>query len=156
KPIRSRRMIGHGNDRLFFEIGRSIQLGDDSPMRRLDGLTRKVISERAAAEMQARVQVSTDLTVNELAAAYLRHNRTYHAKRGPPTPECGDVSPAIQPVRTRHGHELVTAFGPLKLKAIRQQSIADGLVRAQINARPGRVRRMFAWGVEEELVPPGL
>jgi integrase len=50
----------------------------------------------------------------------------------------------------------VTAFGPLKLKAIREQWIADGLVRTQVNARVGRVRRMFAWGVEEELVPPAV
>jgi integrase len=130
--------------------------GSDESRRKYEELVRKLITERAARELKARVEIATDLTINELALSYIERARTYYVKRGRTTPEFGNVCLAIKAVRERHGHELVTAFGPLKLKAIRDQWIAKRLVRAQINARVDRVRRMFAWGVEEELVPPAV
>jgi integrase len=128
--------------------------GSPESKAKYDLLVRKHRTDRAKADVAARVQVSNDLTINELIAAYLRHAKGYYVKNDRETPEYGNICLALKPVRQRHGHELVTAFGPLKLKVIRREWIAAGLVRAQINARVGRVRRTFAWGVEEELIPP--
>ncbi len=47
-------------------------------------------------------------------------------------------------------------FGPLALKAVRQQMVEHGLCRRHINQRVNRVRRIFKWGVENELVPPQI
>lgn len=127
--------------------------GSEESRQRYEQIVRKLITDRARDEMKARVQAASDLTVNELAARYLRFARTYYVKRGRPTPEYSNVCRALAPVQKQHGFELVTAFGPLKLKAIRDQWVDAGLVRPQVNARVGRVRRMFAWAVEEELVP---
>ncbi len=44
-------------------------------------------------------------------------------------------------------------FGPLSLKACRQQMIDAGWERESINTHVGRIRRMFKWGAENELVP---
>ena len=46
------------------------------------------------------------------------------------------------------------AFGPLALKAVREEMIRAGNCRSEINRRVGRIVRMFKWGVSEELVPP--
>lgn len=61
----------------------------------------------------------------------------------------------------------VQEFGPLKLKALRakweemtytrgKQKTGKPLSRKYINAKVNRVRRMFRWGVGEELVPPSV
>jgi integrase len=60
---------------------------------------------------------------------------------------------ALKAVTDRHSHELVTTFGPLKLKAIRESWVSAGHVRGQINKRVGRLKRMIGWAVEEELCP---
>lgn len=130
--------------------------GSEKSKREDERLIRKLVTDRVAEEVRARVEFATDLTVSELILGFLRHAKAYYVKDGNQTTEFGCIVQAVRPVRERHGHELVSAFGPVKLKAIREQWVADGLVRTQINARVRRVRRMFAWGVEEELVPPAI
>jgi integrase len=46
----------------------------------------------------------------------------------------------------------VHEFRPLALKAVRQRMIDSGLCRTLINRRVNRIRRVFKWGVENELV----
>src|SRR3954447_6921496 len=70
--------------------GRHVYLGphgsDDSKVE-YERRVRKLLTDRQAAEMEAKVRVSNDLTVAELAAAYLKFARGYYVKRGRPTPE---------------------------------------------------------------------
>lgn len=137
--------------------GRHVYLGaygSNEPKAGYERLVRKLLIERAAVELEANVRVSTDLTVAELAERSIKFARTYYVKRGRVTPEYDHIRSAIGPVVRLHGAELATAFGPLKLEAIRQAWIDGGLVRVHINERIGRVRRMFSCGVEEEMVPP--
>jgi integrase len=94
--------------------------------------------------------------VVELVRDYLVFARAYYVKNGLPTPEYAQIYSALTPVREQYGEELVTSLGPLKIKAIRETWIKAGLVRGQINKRIGRIRRMIAWGVEEEKVPPSV
>src|SRR5437016_3442771 len=94
--------------------------GSDESKAEYERLVRKLLTERVAADLEAQVQVSTDLTVAELAAGYLKFARTYYVKHGRQTPEFAHILSALRPVIHRHGQELVPAFGPLKLKAIRQ------------------------------------
>jgi hypothetical protein len=130
--------------------------GSEESRRKYEQIVRKMITDRAAQEIRARVEIASDLTISELVAGYTQHAKAYYVKDGRQTTEFGSIARAIRAVRIRHGHELVTAFGPLKLEAIREQWIADGQVRTQVNAQVGRVRRMFAWWVEEEFVPPAV
>jgi integrase len=119
-------------------------------------LVRKLLTNRTDVEMRERVQVSNDLRVIELVRDYLKFARGYYVKNGVPTPEYPQIYAALTPVREQYGEELVTSLGPLKIKAIREAWIKDGIVRGQINKRIGRIRRMVAWGVEEEKVPPSV
>ena len=48
----------------------------------------------------------------------------------------------------------VVAFGPQSLKAVRDAMVRANLARTVINCRINRIRRMFRWGVENQLVEP--
>lgn len=127
--------------------------GSEESKRRYEELVRQLLTDREKETLARRAQLSTSLSVAELAAAYLRHARAYYVKNGRPTNEFGNISSALGLVLEKHGAELVTSFGPRALKAIRAEWVAAKLVRSSINKRVDRVRRMFAWGVAEELVP---
>ncbi|HVZ94804.1 MAG TPA: site-specific integrase [Phycisphaerales bacterium] len=90
--------------------------------------------------------------VNELALAYLRHAKAYYVKNGRPTGELRNIKDAIRPLVQSHGHVHVSAFGPLALKAVRQTMVDADLSRKVVNSRVNRLRRVFKWGVENELV----
>jgi hypothetical protein len=45
-----------------------------------DLLVRKHLTDQAKADVEARVQISNDLTINVLIAANLRHAKTYYLK----------------------------------------------------------------------------
>jgi integrase len=55
-----------------------------------------------------------------------------------------------------YGRTMVNSFGPLALKAVRQAFIDRGWARRSVNKQVNRVRHVFRWGTENELVSPGL
>lgn len=99
---------------------------------------------------------SSAVTVNELILAYIEHAKRYYVKNGEPTGELHNVKDSLKPVTLLYGDSPVTAFTPSALKAVREKMIASELCRNVINARVNRIRRMFKWGVESELVPAGV
>lgn len=53
-----------------------------------------------------------------------------------------------------YGVTPIALFRPLALKAVREQMIQNKWVRRSINKAIGRIRHIFRWGVENELVNP--
>jgi len=95
------------------------------------------------------------LTVTGLAIRYRKWSkRHYRDADGVETSEVGCVRVVLRRLRHLYGREAASEFGPVKLKALRDSWISDGLARSTINANVGRVRRMFRWAVAEELLPP--
>jgi len=89
-------------------------------------------------------------TVAELLFAYLEHaEKTYL----PPSRECETLRVAIRPVVDLYGAIQASDFTASKLTAVRESWIAEKLARKHINAKVGRVVRIWKWGVERELVP---
>jgi integrase len=101
-------------------------------------------------------EVRVDLRVNELLVAYLDFAEGYYVKNGRPTGEFRNIKDAIRPLQQIYGTTLVWEFGPAALRTVREQMIAANLSRKVINARINRVRRVFKWGVENELVDPSV
>jgi integrase len=124
------------------------------------------------------VAPTPDLTVNELILAYYRFAQGYYVKNGKPTSEVNTIAQAMRFVKKLYGHTAAKDFGPLALKAVRQEMVRhpitrtikvkdpetgqkkeqakllhQGMARRNINKQVGRIKRMFAWAVEEELVP---
>jgi integrase len=129
---------------------RSVCLGLwDSPESRAEHA--RLVAEVAV----GRPAPAAGLTVNELLLAFLRHAQAHYRRAdGTLTDEVANYKQAFRLVREAYGHTPAAAFGPLALKAVRQRMIDRGWCRRNVNQQVGRVRRVFKWGVENELVPP--
>jgi integrase len=98
----------------------------------------------------------SEITVAELAAVYLRWATEYYVKDGKNTTELGNVKRAIRALRETYASLAARDFSPLKLRAVRDKLIADGLCRSDVNRFVGHVIRVFSWAVEREMVPPEM
>ena len=94
------------------------------------------------------------LTVNELVLAFMLHAKTHYRKNGAPTSEIHCLKLAAAPLVELYGFSSVDAFGPLALKAVRTKMIELKWVRKLINKAIGRIRHIFRFGVENEMVHP--
>lgn len=99
---------------------------------------------------------TTPLTVSELILAYFKFAQTLYVKHGEPTSEQGCLKQALRPVRQLYGTTPATEFGPRALKNVRQAMIDAGRARKSINKDAHRIKRMFRWAVEEELLAPDV
>jgi integrase len=157
--------------RLHKQSGQAVVTLPDGLGGRRDVLLGKYDSEeskaeyvRLIAEWQAAghrpppvVAAGEDRSVNELMLAFLPHaEQHYRHPDGTPTNELNDFRLSLRPLKELYGHTPVKDFGPLALKAVRVKMIDSGLCRGVVNQRIGRIRRMFKWGVENELVPPSV
>lgn len=91
---------------------------------------------------------AAEITVVEVAAKYWAHADTYYSDG-----ERQNIRHALRTLTKFYGRTLAKDFGPLTLKSLRQALISQGLSRTYINAQIAKVRRVFRWGVSEELVP---
>lgn len=94
------------------------------------------------------------LTIQRLCLAYSDFAETYYVKDGKPTAEVDCVTYALQRLIKLYGTTPAAEFGPKSLKLVRDEYIRDGQVRGTINNNVARIKRMFRWAVENELVPP--
>jgi integrase len=95
-------------------------------------------------------------SVLEVVAAYRKFAKTYYVKNGQPTGQLPKIESALKVLHKLYGETPAAEFGPKRLKAVRQKLVDDKLSRVYINDHIGRIKRMFKWAVEEELVPPGI
>lgn len=96
------------------------------------------------------------LSVIELIVAYLHFARDYYRKDGRPTSEIQSILHALRYVKLLYGRKSVADFGPIALQAVMQRMITAGLARSTINQHAGRIKRMFKWGVAQELISAQL
>ncbi len=93
------------------------------------------------------------LTVSQLVLLYWRHAQVYYRKGGKPTSEQSCIKLAMRPLKRLYGRTRAADFGPRALKEVRQAMVDAKLERKSINRHVGRIRRMFKWASEDELVP---
>lgn len=96
------------------------------------------------------------LSVNTLAERYLAHAKTYYRKNGQETSEVGLIEAALADAKAVAGTKAANDFQPADLLAARKRAIASGLTRGGVNRRANLIRRMYAWGVEQQLVPASV
>jgi len=153
-PSYRRQKTKTGRDLAFVELGGS---------RRYLGVYGSPESKakygQAIAEWQSsgRRSVNTkSMTVAELVAGYWKFAETYYVKGGQPTSEMLWIRSSVKPLVDLYATLPAGEFGPLKLKAVRERMIDCGWARKAINARVHRVRRVFRWATENELVPASV
>jgi len=115
----------------------------------------RLIKEWVANDYRLPVQ-ETDLTVAELVRDYRRYARGYYRKNGQVTSEVQGIDLAVKPLIRIYSSLPAREFSPRKLKAVRQLMIETGWCRNVINQHVGRIKRMFQWAVEVEILPEGV
>ncbi len=117
----------------------------------------RVLGEYAAhGRFFASEQDDTGLAVDDLIAGYWSHAEVYYRKDGKPTSELSILKQACRYLHRVYGSTPVDDFGPRKLKAVRERMIADDQARSTINKYVARLKQVFRWGVENELVAPSV
>jgi len=128
---------------------------------------RRVLAEWEAKGRRFTCGQIVELTINELIAAFWpRVEKHYRHADGSSTHEVRDYVMSLRPLKHLYGAVPAKDFGPLALKAIRELLIKGydhpsygkqpSLARSVINQRIGRIKRLFAWAVENELVPASV
>jgi integrase len=91
------------------------------------------------------------LTVAELCAAYLEWAQRYFQD----VPSSMDrVRAVLKLLKDRFARMPVKTFGPLALKSVQEALAAQKKSRRYCNHLTAGIKRVFSWGVSEELVPP--
>lgn len=112
------------------------------------------------------------VTIMDLATSFLEHAETYYRRSdGTATNEYRNMREAIRFATNVYGDLDVSQFTPLKLKVVRQKMvdheitvtrkkvvhvIRKGLSRKLVNQNVSRIKKVFKWGVENEMVPPSI
>ncbi len=150
-PSYRRQKRSNGSDLAFVEL---------NGVRHYLGLygTQKSRQEyhQVLAEWEANGEVTvaqSDLTIVELAARFLRHAKLHYRRAdGSPTGETENFKVVLRPLAELYGESPAAEFGPRKMKTVRARLIQRGLARSSINQAMNRLRRVFKWAGEEELV----
>ena len=139
-------------DRAFVEIdGRRHYLGtygSEASRQRYDLL----VGEWLAGGRQFAPQPE-QITVAEVLAAFIRHAKAYYDPAGA---ELANFVLAMKPLKQLYARRLAADFGPRKLKAVQQLMVEQGGARAYVNRRIKRIKHIFKWAKNEELIPPSV
>jgi integrase len=123
---------------------------------------RRVIAEWVAAGKQR--SSAADITIAELIGRFWPWvEQHYRHQDGTPTTEPGEYKMSLRPLNYLYGDQPAKTFGPLALEAVRKL-LVDGykhpkhgeqpaLARTVVNKRVNRIRKLFRWGVQKEIIP---
>ncbi|HVS71096.1 MAG TPA: hypothetical protein VHQ47_07565 [Phycisphaerae bacterium] len=100
------------------------------------------------------VPAARELTVEEVVAKFWEHSQTYYKLAdGSQSTEVEAFRQALRPLRRLFGGTPAKDFGPKRLKAVREEMVRLGWCRSNVNRQAARVRQVFRWATEEELIP---
>lgn len=87
---------------------------------------------------------------------FLQFAERYFVKDGKQTSEVHCTRSALRPLKKLYGRLAARDVGPLRLKAVREEMIKMNWARGVITNQIARIKRMFKWAAENELLPPGV
>ena len=96
------------------------------------------------------------LSVNEVILVYWKWAIGYYGFDDTDRGDAYCLRDALVVLRKLYGRSKAVEFGPLALKACRRQMIDQGWSRSYTNAQVDRIRRMFRWAAEEEMLPGSI
>ncbi len=114
------------------------------------------LATRPKSSPLASIPDGSPITVVQLIAHYWEFAQGYYVKNGRRSPFLHTIRLALRGLRQAYGSIPVNSFGPLAFQAIQHQFVSKGLCRGYSNQLCAAIRRMFKWGVSQELVPPSI
>lgn len=94
------------------------------------------------------------VTVSEVILRYIEYAEGYYGNDASGVIQLGHLRAASRILKQLYGNTAAREFGPLALQVVRDGFIAAGWNRTYCNQQTLRVRRIFRWAVEQEIVPP--
>ncbi len=147
-----RKQKNKSGDRAFVELGGSrVYLGAFNSAESREAYARALNEWESNGRQET--TIADGMTVSEIVARYWEHVTEYYCKHGRPTKEQANIRITMRSLCKLYGRSPGDEFGPLALKAVRQSLIGAGHSRTYINDQTGRIKRLFKWAVENELVP---
>lgn len=146
-------------DLAFVEIaGVRHYLGVFNSPESLNAYHRAVAAWIEGGQSQLLPATPQEITIAELVAKFWEHAEVYFRKPdGTGSTELVFYKHSFKPLLKLYETFRVSEFGPRALKSVRQQLITDNkLNRKTLNGYITRVKALFKWGVEQELVPPSI
>jgi integrase len=135
-------------------VRRDVLLGKfSSPVSRAEYA--RVVGEWEASgrRLSAASSAAVDITVAEVILAFLNYAEGHYSAEGRETVQ---FKHSLRALRERYGATPAQAFGPKALKAVRQVMADGGLCRNVVNRSVARIKTLFKWATEEELIPGGV
>jgi integrase len=93
------------------------------------------------------------LKVKKLCLLYTQFAESEYVKDGKPTGEVPCIKHSLRRLIKLFADKPAADFGPKALKMVRDEFVRDGLTRTTVNNNVARIKRMYRWAVENELVP---
>lgn len=113
----------------------------------------QTVAEYMATGGQAPVE-KTAIKIKELMARFWVWAEGYYVMPdGSTGKELDNYRHALRPLKEIYADTPVTSFGPRALQAVRQRMIDKGWCRRSVNRHVCRVKSLFRWGTEQELIP---
>ncbi len=135
--------------------GKQIQFGLSGKPATTEAYNRWIASMAARrAEVPSGLPPGSILSLAELIADYTAFAKRYYVKRGKVTSELKMIEANSSILLDLFAVTRAADFGPNELKAVRQAYIVKDWNLATINNQMCRLKRMFRWGVEHELIKP--
>lgn len=95
------------------------------------------------------------ITIAEVLAGYWLHAEKYYGfDHNPNRGDCANLKAVIGIVERLYADLPANKFSPLDFKAVRAEMVKLGWARSYVNHSIGKVKRIFAWAVEEVMIPP--
>ncbi len=114
---------------------------------------KRLMLELLANDGELPVPKSGDVLVSDVAVAYKRHAKRYYVRDGKPTETYDNVAAIMQRLgESVYGGVLAVEFGPLALKAVRQEMIDRGQSRRYVNDQIEVIKRAFRWAASEQII----
>jgi integrase len=97
------------------------------------------------------------INVSHVIHGFWLHAQIHYRKLdGTPSGELHNIHDALKPLRRLYGHTPAAEFGPRALTALREHLISLGWCRSHLNRQVSRIKSVFRWAVENEMVPPSV
>ncbi len=97
------------------------------------------------------------MTCETLVGLYLNYCETHYRRPdGTPTGEAQQFAYTAKPLLQLFRHLPAESFSIHCLKRVRVAMVDSGLSRVTVNQRVWRIRRLFQWAAEDELVSPNV
>lgn len=132
----------------------------------------RLLAEWVANGRQLPQPASGELTISIVIVRFWEHARQYYtASDGAGRGELDNFRHALKPLRRLYGATPAKDFGPLALKAVREEMLKPrtetnprtgktrtlpGWSRTYANRQTARLKQVFKWATENELIPPAI